>query len=55
LVWCEKCGVWANEQGEVIPYGEVRGYTTREYKRRQAEKEKTKRPVRRRQLELSEA
>lgn len=54
LAWCEKCGVWVNEQGEVIPSREVHGYTTREYRRRQAEKEKTKRPVRRRQLGLSE-
>lgn len=54
LAWCEKCGVWVNEQGEVIPSREVPGYTTREYKRRQAEKEKTKRSVRRKQLELSE-
>jgi hypothetical protein len=54
LAWCEKCGVWVNEQGEIIPYGEVRGYTTREYKRRQAEKGRAKRSVRRRQLELSE-
>lgn len=37
LVRCEICGVWGTEKGEIIPPGEVRGYTVREYKRRQAE------------------
>lgn len=48
LAWCEKCGVWVNKQGEIIPPGEVRGYTVREYNRRQAEAEVSRRPVRRR-------
>lgn len=52
LVRCEICGVWGNEKGEIIPPGEVRGYTVREFKRRQAEAEATRKPARRKQPEL---
>jgi len=49
LVRCEICGVWGTEKGEIIPPGEVRGYTVREYNRRQAEAEASRKPVRKRQ------
>ena len=52
LVRCEKCGVWGTEKGEIIPPGEVRGYTVREFKRRQAEAEATRKPARRKQPKL---
>ena len=45
LVRCEVCGVWGTEKGEIIPPGEVRGYTVREYKRRQAVAEASRKPA----------
>jgi len=52
LVRCEICGVWGTEKGEIIPPGEVRGYTVREYNRRQAEAEVSRRPAKRKKPEL---
>jgi hypothetical protein len=51
-VRCEICGVWGNEKGEIIPPEEARGYTVREYKRRQAEAEVSRRQARRKKPEL---
>jgi len=46
LVRCEICGVWGNEERETIPPEQVKGYTVREYKRRQAETEASRKPAR---------